>query len=294
MHDYDWRNNKINKSPKRHPKPPQKTPNYHPSMHPPKCQNNTHPQCQSLSNCPASAFHPHNDWSEPGQLLVHFQLAREPTAGGFMMWSCLPSQAISSSATTLCSSSANRRRARLRMSSRYLCCLIMLLCSCLTTCWKSDFVVMTLLGFGRHVSVSSSDPSPISLIISLAAGWRMTSRGWLLRPPPLHIWVPNVLSAGWPQYTRQSSVGLSNFITAFTHLAAVLLSKIGVTFQACGPQSPLGSCWEPWSTRMFQLGSARPTMAAFTIDKMVVLTNDVTIASDDSSFSGPRLEKSWV
>jgi len=39
----------------------------------------------------------------------------------------------------------------------------------------------------------------------------------------------------------QKSVGLLNFIAAFTHPAAVLLLKIGVPLLASGPPSPLGS-----------------------------------------------------
>ena len=54
MHEYDRCNDKINKTPKRHPKPLQRTPNYHPSVHPPKCQKYTHPQrliCSRGTDC---------------------------------------------------------------------------------------------------------------------------------------------------------------------------------------------------------------------------------------------------
>jgi len=90
------------------------------------------------------------------------------------------------------------------------------------------------------------------------------------------------------------SVGLLNFIAAFTHPAAALLSKIGVTFRAYGPPSPLGSSRQPQSSRIFQLGTGRPAIAVFTIDKMVVAMIDVIIGSINSSSPGQCHENSWV
>jgi len=65
--------------------------------HPSTFQSNicTHPLCQSLDNCPGSAFHPHNDWFLAGQLLIYIWLAQEPAVGGFTMWLYSGSQAIS-------------------------------------------------------------------------------------------------------------------------------------------------------------------------------------------------------
>jgi len=103
MHEYDLCNIKINNTPKRDPNPLWKIPNFHPSIPNSKCQKSTHPQRQSLNNHPASAFDPHHDWWAAGKLIVHFLLAKEPSADRFTMWRCLGSQATSSSATTLCS-----------------------------------------------------------------------------------------------------------------------------------------------------------------------------------------------
>jgi len=89
-------------------------------------------------------------------------------------------------------------------------------------------------------------------------------------------------------------VRLLTFIATFTHLAAVLLSKIGVTSRAYGPPSPLCTSMQPQSSRIFRLGSGRPTIAAFTIDKMIVSTIDLTIGTIDSISPGQCHEKSWV
>jgi len=70
----------------------------------------------------------------------------------------------------------------------------------------------------------------------------------------------------------QKSVGLLHFFAAFTHPAAVLVSKIGVQLWVYGPPSQLGSSRRPQSFRIFRLGSGKPAIAAFTIDKLVVST----------------------
>jgi len=172
MHQYNRCNKKINITPKRDPKPLPKTPNYHPYVHPPKGQKHTHPQCQSLNNHSASAVHPHNDKFGAGRLFVHFLLDEEPAAGGFTMWSCSCYQATLLSVTTLHWQSAKRPRALFRMTSWYRSCLIILLWSFRSNFWKPAFVVGKLVGFGRSVSTSSSDSSPISLIISSSGGGR--------------------------------------------------------------------------------------------------------------------------
>jgi len=96
-HEYVRCNNQINSTPKWDSKSLKITPNYRPSIHPPKCQNNTHPLCKSLNNHPACAFHPHNHNFAAGRLHVHFHLDKQPTEGGFTMWSCLSSQATTTS-----------------------------------------------------------------------------------------------------------------------------------------------------------------------------------------------------
>ena len=92
----------------------------------------------------------------------------------------------------------------------------------------------------------------------------------------------------------QKCIGLSNVISAFTNLAAVLLSKIVVILQACRPASPLGSSQQPQSTRIFQQRLGRLPIAAFTIDKMVVSTIDAIESSIDLSSPGQCEENSWV
>ena len=67
-----------------------------------------------------------------------------------------------------------------------------------------------------------------------------------------------------------TSIGLLNFIATFTNLAAVLLSKLGVTLVAYRPSSPLGSSQQPQSSRNFRLASGRLAIAALTIDTMVL------------------------
>jgi len=290
MPEYEWCNNTINKTPKRDPKPHQKTPNYHPSIHSPKCQKNTYPQCKSLINNPASAFHPHNDWFAAGQLLVRFQLVKEPAAGEFTVWWWSCSQATSSSVTMLSSESAKRPRARFRMTSSYCCCLII---SYRVNFWKPVSFVRKLLGFGRCISPSSSNSCLISLMISSAAGGRMSSRDRQLRSPCIGVWAPAVPSACWPRYTMPKSVGLLNFIAACTHPAAVLLSKIGVILRVYRPPSSLGPCRQPQSAQLLQLESGRPAIAAFTIYKMVISTIDVTIGRIYSSSPGQCHENSW-
>jgi len=92
----------------------------------------------------------------------------------------------------------------------------------------------------------------------------------------------------------QNSIGLLYCIAAFTHLAAVVLSKIEVTLQAYKPPSPLGSSRQPQSTQTIRLRSGRLAIAAFTIDKILVSTTDVTIGSIDSSSPGQCPENSQV
>jgi hypothetical protein len=90
----------------------------------------------------------------------------------------------------------------------------------------------------------------------------------------------------------QHSVGLINSIAACTHLAGVLLSKIGVTLLAYGPPSPFVTSRQLQSSQIFRLGSGRLAMAAFTTEKKVVSTIDVTIARIDSSSPGQCHENS--
>jgi len=92
----------------------------------------------------------------------------------------------------------------------------------------------------------------------------------------------------------QKSVRLYHVIAAFTHPAAVLLSKIGVTVWLYRPPSPLGSFRNHQSTRIVLLGSGRQVIAAFTIDKMVISRIDVTVASNNSSSPGLCHENIWV
>jgi len=202
------------------------------------------------------------------------------------MWSCSCSQAMLSSASRLCLQSAKRRTPPFQMTSRDRCGLMILFWRFRSNFWKPVFVVGKLLRFGSHVSPSSLDSSPISSIISSAAGGWMTSRDRLLRPPHLGVCAPAVPSACWPQWTTQKSVGLLSFIAGGTHPAAQLVSKIRVTIRVYGPPSPLDSSWQPQSSRIFRLGSGRPAIAVFTIDKMVLSTTDVPIESIDSSSPG--------
>ena len=108
------------------------------------------------------------------------------------------------------------------------------------------------------------------------------------------FWAPAVPSACWAQSTTPKCVGWLNFIAASTNLAAVLVSKLGVTSWAYGPPPPLHSSLQPQSSRIIQLGIGRPAIAAFTIDKLVVLTTDLTIRSIDSSSAGQCHENSSV
>jgi len=180
------------------------------------------------------------------------------------------------------------------MTSRYRCCLIILFWSCCWNFWKPVFVMGKLVGFGRPVLPWSSDSSPISWIMSSAGGGRMSSRGWELRPPRIGIWAAAVPSACWPRYMTQKSIGLLNLIDACTHPAAVVLLKIGVTLWVYRPPSPLASSRQPQSCRIFLLGSGRPATAAFMIDKMVILTIDVTIRIINSLCSSQGNENSWA
>jgi len=91
-----------------------------------------------------------------------------------------------------------------------------------------------------------------------------------------------------------NSVGLLKFITPCTNPAAVLLSKIGVTLLAYWQPSPLGYSRQCQSSRILWLGTGRPVIAAFTIDKMVGSMTDVTIRSIHSSSPGQCHENSWV
>jgi len=161
MHDSEQCNNKINKTQKRDPKYHQSMPNCHPSVHPLKSYKNTHPQCKSLNNSLATAFHPHNDYFAAGLLLAQFLLAKEQAVGGFTMCSCSRSEARCSSATTLQLESGKRPRARSRMMSRYPCCLKILLWRYLSNVWEPAFVIGNLHGFRCNVSASSSDSSLI-------------------------------------------------------------------------------------------------------------------------------------
>jgi len=160
--------------------------------------------------------------------------------------------------------------------------------------WKPVYVIGNILGFGRCVSTALSHSTQLSLIISSAGGGSRSFRWWQLRPPSIGVWARDVLSVCWPKYTTQKCVGLYNFIAPFTHLALVLLSKIGVTLWKCRPPSPVGPSWQPQSSRIFQLGSGSPAIAAFTSDKMVVPTIDTTIRSIDSSSPGQCHQNRWV
>jgi len=102
-----------------------------------------------------------------------------------------------------------------------------------------------------------------------------------------------VPSACWPYKTTQKCVGWITLIAGYTHQEAVWLSKIEVTLWACGPPCLLGSSRKPRTSRIFQLGSGTLQNPAFMIDKMVVLTFDVTIGSIDSSTPGQCHENSW-
>jgi len=85
MHEVDRCNDTTNKTLKRDPKRFQTTSNYHPSVQPPKKQTNTHLYCESLNKHPASVLHLHNDQFAAGQLLGHYLVATEHTAGGFKL-----------------------------------------------------------------------------------------------------------------------------------------------------------------------------------------------------------------
>jgi hypothetical protein len=87
---------------------------------------------------------------------------------------------------------------------------------------------------------------------------------------------------------------LCNFITAFTHQAAVLLSMIGVTFLPYGPPSSLGSSRHHQRACIFRLVSGRLAIAALTIDKMVVSTIDGMIERIYSSSPARCHANTWV
>lgn len=138
--------------------------------------------------------------------------------------------------------------------------------------------------FGCHVAASSLDSSPD--IIDHMPSWRCENV--ILRKVPAvttHRSLGPRSAVGLLAMIHDAKrVGLSNSIAPFTQPAAVSLLQTWATTHACGPQSPLGSPGQTESSWIFQQGSGRPTIAAFTIDIMIVLTIDVTIGNLDSSF----------
>lgn len=101
------------------------------------------------------------------------------------------------------------------------------------------------------------------------------------------MWAPAVPLVRWLRQTTQKSIELCNFLAAFTHLAAVLLWKIGVTLWVCRISSQLGFFLQPQSSSIIRLGSDRPAMTLFLIEWMVILRIDVIIRSIESSSTDP-------
>jgi len=111
---------------------------------------------------------------------------------------------------------------------------------------------------------------------------------------PTEVWPPDMPSACWPQYMMEKSDLLFDFIVDYTHMASALLSKIGVTLQACRPRSSSDSSWQTERSRIFRLGSGTQVIAEVSIDTMVVSTIYVTIRMIDSSSPGQCHENRWV
>jgi hypothetical protein len=170
------------------------------------------------------------------------------------------------------------------MTWRYHYCPRLLLLRCLSNIWKLFCIIWKCICYGPRVLASSTSFSRILSIVLQTGGRNMSYCGSLLQRECVGVLTPVVQSAYWLWWTTQPIFQLYNYIAAFPQLAAVLVSKLGVTLWACELASPFGSCRPPNYTWILWLGSGRPDIALFTIGKIPRWKNHATIGTINSSF----------